>query len=441
MPPDRAGFNDVYTLSIPSFEWIKMYPTDDKKTGSYPNHSLTCNVVDNAQMIVLGGIFPTMDSCDNQGSVGGGATKTAPADGFSNPDLRVLMTRKASIATRTLTRAVSSATGVPGANDDSLSASAIAGIAVGGAVALLALLASLFFLIRRSRRRKYGTTTTTTTTLLQPHFCPAGPPDWSSTTYTTGQNSPCSPHSPFPGNPQANGTRHAPGPAELPASVDAPPPPPPPPQQPTPPPSAPPLAYPGTSSRVICGTARARARARERERERAPAAANPTPRTKIDADGRVWVQVTSRLEGPERGHRLAGLMEAATVRKHGYGPRAVLVTGRRGAAMMGCLGWAGHHHHPAGTEQQQQQQHGLEPQELSAEPSPGPSDRGAAELPGSGAERDAHGHHDGRPRHLTFYHPECRGCAILLSVWEAGWNEGGHARWDVMVEKENLCGI
>ncbi|KAL2188679.1 hypothetical protein L209DRAFT_771008 [Thermothelomyces heterothallicus CBS 203.75] len=115
------------------------------------------------------------------------ATKTAPADGFSNPDLRVLMTRKASIATRTLTRAVSSATGVPGANDDSLSAGAIAGIAVGGAVALLALLASLFFLIRRCRRRKYGTTTTTTTTLLQPHFCPAGPPDWSSTTYTTAR--------------------------------------------------------------------------------------------------------------------------------------------------------------------------------------------------------------------------------------------------------------
>ncbi|AEO57748.1 hypothetical protein MYCTH_94025 [Thermothelomyces thermophilus ATCC 42464] len=105
------------------------------------------------------------------------ATNTAPADGFSNPDLRVLMTRKASIATRTPTRAVSSATGVPGANDDPLSAGAIAGIAVGGAVALLALLASLFLLIRRCRRHKYGTTTTTTTTtLLQPHFSPAGRP-------------------------------------------------------------------------------------------------------------------------------------------------------------------------------------------------------------------------------------------------------------------------
>ncbi|KAH6849743.1 hypothetical protein B0I37DRAFT_95767 [Chaetomium sp. MPI-CAGE-AT-0009] len=193
MPPDTSGFDDIYTLSIPSFKWVKMFPLDGNETGIYPHHSLTCNVIDNAQMIVLGGTFPTSDRCDVEtqyglhnmdmgeqnddkaiwqifdtnltgyavpnriisaigGSAGGGATKTAPADGFSNPDLRVLMTRKASIATRTPTRAIPTSTGTP-EQDSPLSTSAIAGIAIGGAVALAALVTLTILLIRRRRRQ------------------------------------------------------------------------------------------------------------------------------------------------------------------------------------------------------------------------------------------------------------------------------------------------
>ncbi|KAL2164453.1 hypothetical protein VTH06DRAFT_3669 [Thermothelomyces fergusii] len=396
MPPDTAGFDDVYTLSIPSFEWIKMFPTDGNKTGPSPHHSLTCDVVDSAQMIVMGGTFPTTDSCDapaqyglhnmdlgmqNEvnalwryfktnltqyavpdpivrvigGSASGGATKTAPAHGFSHPDLRVLMTRKASIATRTPTRAIPSATGSPEANDGSLSAGAIAGIAVGGAVALLTLLTALFF-IRRFRRRKYDTTTTTTptaTTLLPPYLSP--PSDagaWSSVTYTTLSNnpysshSPYSPHSAFANHAQTNGTHHISGPAELSAPVGA--------ELPaelTPPASAPALAYPWTNiSPATGGFAGSSIAEAGTETATSTGSGEPIPRTKIDADGHVWVQVTSHLERPERPAPLVGSAQAARKQV-------------------------------------------LEPQELSAEPSPGPGDR------------DAHPHHEERPRHLTFYHP------------------------------------
>jgi len=79
MPPLTVGFDDVYILSIPSFtyvrtsshrfslqltfhRWIKWYPT--APGTSYPHHTLTCNVVDGAQMLVMGGTFPNSSSCD-----------------------------------------------------------------------------------------------------------------------------------------------------------------------------------------------------------------------------------------------------------------------------------------------------------------------------------------------------------------------------------------
>jgi hypothetical protein len=57
-----TAFDDVYILSIPAFVWIKWYP----KTPVSPNphHSLTCDVINGTQTIVMGGIFPDSNSCD-----------------------------------------------------------------------------------------------------------------------------------------------------------------------------------------------------------------------------------------------------------------------------------------------------------------------------------------------------------------------------------------
>lgn len=167
---------------------------------------MTCNVVKGAQMLVIGGTFPLTQNCDAYlqfgthnlalggkggadddaswelfdpdltayavpaaitsavgGGPTGGATRTAPAAGFDNPDLDVLMTKRASVAARTPTRAVpsSSATGSSTGSSSSSSSSgpstgAIVGIAVGGAVGLAALAAGLCILVRRCRRRRGG---------------------------------------------------------------------------------------------------------------------------------------------------------------------------------------------------------------------------------------------------------------------------------------------
>lgn len=165
---------------------------------------MTCNVVDRAQMLIIGGTFPLTQDCDAApqrgthnlvlgaaaadnggasaswdlyspdrtayavpdtiasavgGGPAGGATRTAPAAGFDNPDLDVLMTKRASVATRTPTRAIPTATGGSSSSSSSgtgLSTGTIVGAAVGGAVALAALLAGLCILVRRHRRRRRG---------------------------------------------------------------------------------------------------------------------------------------------------------------------------------------------------------------------------------------------------------------------------------------------
>jgi hypothetical protein len=262
MPPDTAGFDDVYILTIPSFQWVKMYPTDGNATGAYPHHSLSCDVIDKAQMMIIGGTFPTLDICDaptqygthnldlgqqNQkkavweifatnltqyavpdvlisavgGSAGGGATKTAPATGFNDPDMRVLMTRKADIASRTPTRAIPTATGSPG-QDSPLPRGAIAGIAVGSVLALLALILITALLIRRRRHRRNRLALNTSNNPQPKPFpttsCGSPQQEWSS--HVPSSAATYTPSSPYPHSPffhhYPSGIGHGSQPAELP---------------------------------------------------------------------------------------------------------------------------------------------------------------------------------------------------------------------------------
>lgn len=86
----------------------------------------------------------------------GGATKREPEKGWAHPDLKVLLTREAKFAARTATRSVPSATGSSDVNrgGTDLSKGAIAGIAIGGAVAIVAALVGACWFIRRHRQRR-----------------------------------------------------------------------------------------------------------------------------------------------------------------------------------------------------------------------------------------------------------------------------------------------
>ncbi|KAH7313854.1 hypothetical protein B0I35DRAFT_480501 [Stachybotrys elegans] len=197
-PPHTTGYDDIYILSIPSFQWIRgPYPVGSNVTGPYPKSMMSCNVVHRAQMLVIGGTYSndTTFSCDADavwgehnmdlgeqnedkamwalykpnltsyvvptdivravgGDEKGGATKTAPVSGFDEPDLAVLMTRQASAATRTPTRSVSTSTATPTASSSSgLSTGAIVGIAVGCSVAGILLLVGAICLCLRRRKR------------------------------------------------------------------------------------------------------------------------------------------------------------------------------------------------------------------------------------------------------------------------------------------------
>lgn len=58
IPPNNGtGFDDVYILTLPSFTWIRWWPTLSNTTAR-PHHSMTCNVIDGSQMLIIGGTFP-----------------------------------------------------------------------------------------------------------------------------------------------------------------------------------------------------------------------------------------------------------------------------------------------------------------------------------------------------------------------------------------------
>ncbi len=64
---NATGFDDVYILSLPSFQWIKWW--EGSGTGK-PHHSLTCNVVNSGQMLIVGGSFPLSSDCDSPSTWG-----------------------------------------------------------------------------------------------------------------------------------------------------------------------------------------------------------------------------------------------------------------------------------------------------------------------------------------------------------------------------------
>ncbi|EXL54217.1 hypothetical protein FOCG_07296 [Fusarium oxysporum f. sp. radicis-lycopersici 26381] len=66
-PPDTIGYDDLYILTLPTFQWIRgPYLSYNNGTGTYPKSMMSCNVVDNAQMLVIGGTYlnATEDTCD-----------------------------------------------------------------------------------------------------------------------------------------------------------------------------------------------------------------------------------------------------------------------------------------------------------------------------------------------------------------------------------------
>ncbi|KAK3374540.1 hypothetical protein B0H63DRAFT_548764 [Podospora didyma] len=200
--PSATGYDDIYILTIPSFKWIRgPYPPGSNSSGPYPKSMMTCNVVNNAQMLVIGGTYSndTTYMCDADvvygqhnmnlgeenpnnaiwaeyqptlttyavptdiltvvgGQNHGGAKVTAPVSGFDSPDMSVLMTRKAAIATRSPTRvATNTATNTSSASSSSgLSGGAIAGIVIGSLAAIIGIFVAGCCFIRRRQKHYKG---------------------------------------------------------------------------------------------------------------------------------------------------------------------------------------------------------------------------------------------------------------------------------------------
>ena len=63
---ETPAYDDVYILSIPSFTWIKVFPLDgsDSTPSEVGHGGCSANVINRAQMLVIGGWFPIYDKCD-----------------------------------------------------------------------------------------------------------------------------------------------------------------------------------------------------------------------------------------------------------------------------------------------------------------------------------------------------------------------------------------
>ncbi|KAF2100652.1 hypothetical protein NA57DRAFT_36448, partial [Rhizodiscina lignyota] len=185
--PNSAGFDDVWILSLPSFTWIKWWPTQPGPGN--PHHSMTCNVINRSQMLIIGGTFPLTDTCDSPtvwgthnlnlgengpnkamwdvfmpniteyvvpqaiiakigGGPGGGATVIRPQT-WDNRDLSVYFSRQAKFAARSPTRAIPTAGSNKGGSSNHTGA--IVGGTVGGVVGVCIIIAFLVWFLRCRR--------------------------------------------------------------------------------------------------------------------------------------------------------------------------------------------------------------------------------------------------------------------------------------------------
>ena len=193
---NASGFDDVYILSLPTFTWIKWYPGEGNYTPN-PHGDLTCNVVKNSQMIVMGGNFTSSNACDSAAKNGaqhnlrlaqntttdrkwaeyftnfttyvvppaviavaggngdGGATNTRPASGqFVDSRLNTYFKQTARAAVRTPTRYLPAATNNSSGSHKS-NIGAIAGGAVAGVIVLaLAIFLAWWFCLRKKPRAR-----------------------------------------------------------------------------------------------------------------------------------------------------------------------------------------------------------------------------------------------------------------------------------------------
>ena len=186
---NTTGFDDVYILTLPTFEWIKWYP--DAPGASAPHGSLTCNVIDNAQMIVMGGNFTNSTACDvptiggqhnlnlgtkwhqflpnltsysvppdiisiTGGSSSGGASNLSPANGWSDAAMSVYFQQKAQFPARTPTRYIPASTvtvtphETPAPKHNSNIGPIVGGV-IGGVAALIIIVMAIFLCLRRRK--------------------------------------------------------------------------------------------------------------------------------------------------------------------------------------------------------------------------------------------------------------------------------------------------
>lgn len=65
------GYDEVWVLSLPNFVWVKLWPgaptADTITDGDNPRHYASCNVINNSQMLLIGGRYlqdPGVSQCD-----------------------------------------------------------------------------------------------------------------------------------------------------------------------------------------------------------------------------------------------------------------------------------------------------------------------------------------------------------------------------------------